>query len=343
MGIWNWNDAVAWRERRQNTSMWVLAVALISIPVIGRLLGVQLLAGAGVTAGRMVREAAALSVQSPTVYIGLWSASALVLAVTAWYREWTHQGLSTVLAGPVGRRHVAGTKWWTGWFVLQGAVLANVLVAVLMGAYDAGWWAVFDWWLSSAIGLSAVYTIGFLFAMWSGTARSATITSAFVVFGIHVWVRILVTALGGVFGDWTWLAGRIRAAVDVAVYLTVSEYLAQGAVFGNTGLKILLLAVAAVGLWLGVWTFERLPLERTGKAWFFRWIETVGLWMAGISLFVIAGSMGAAVFVYLGGGGTGHVPSTPARAGVFLVVGAVFVYLFRTLALWAARHKYAQS
>ncbi|HHY66802.1 MAG TPA: hypothetical protein GX517_06320, partial [Alicyclobacillus sp.] len=55
MGIWNWNDAVAWRERRQNTSMWVLAVALISIPVIGRLLGVQLLAGAGVTAARMVR------------------------------------------------------------------------------------------------------------------------------------------------------------------------------------------------------------------------------------------------------------------------------------------------
>lgn len=342
MEIWNWSSAVAWRERRQNGGMWMIATLAMTLPVLGRILAVQLLQAARAGIGDMTGVIVTMKlVQSPSDYMGMWNAAAWLFAVAAWYREWSYQGLPVVLAGPVGRRHVASSKWWIGWFLLQGVLLFNVLSSVLMGAYAAGWQVCVDWWLSSAAGLSAVYAVSFLFAMWSGTARSAFFTPIFVVFGIHVWFRLLGTLALAVFSDWNRMASVAGTFSQWGTVLSVSQYLAQGAVFGNIGLKVFLSVVAALGLWLAVFSFDRLPLERIGRAWFFRWMETAALWVAAITLFMLAGSVGSTAYMHLGLGG--HVPAISVRILSFVLIGGAAVSVMRAAALWAARRKYAQG
>ncbi|MBX6394482.1 MAG: hypothetical protein IRY98_01980 [Alicyclobacillaceae bacterium] len=341
MGIWSWHNAVAWRDWRQNGGIWLMAAIVMSIPLLVRIIAVELLQSVFLAPGH--RTVAVEMVREPS-YAPLWVGAATVFGVAAFWREWSHQGLPVVLAGPVGRRQVVMTKWGMGWLLLQGVLLLNVLVAVLLGAYEAGWSSCLFWWLSSAIGLSAAYALAFLAGMWTGTPRSAGLTAAFLVFGVHVWIQLMTTLVGRFFADclpasvmgnlWKW-----------SHYLSISQYMIRSDLFFNPGSRLVLLVATAVFLGLAVANFDRLPLERMGRAWMFRWAEKTAVWVGGITLFMIAGGVGSTVYLILRQIhlGISDLPPVPIRILVFAVAGGAAVCLVWALAKWSVRRRYAQG
>lgn len=345
MGIWNWHNAVAWRDWKQNAGMWFMAAGVMSFPVLVRIIAVGLLQSAFLAPGH--RTVAVELVRAPSSYALLWVVAAAIFGVAAFWREWSHQGLPAVLAGPVGRRQVVMTKWGMGWLLLQGVLLLNVLiavlVAVLLGEYEAGWSSYLYWWMSSAVGLSAVYALAFLAGLWTGTPRSTGWTAAFLIFGVHAWIQWMTTLVGRLFSDWL-PASAIESLRQWAAYLSVSQYMVRSDLFFNGGSRLMLLAATAVFLGLAVASFDSLPLERMGRAWMFRWAEKAAVAVGGITLFVFAGALGLVMFQLLWQLrlGFGELPPATVRVLLFVSIGGAAVYLAWSLAKWAVRRRYSQ-
>jgi hypothetical protein len=189
-----------------------------------------------------------------------------------------------------------------------------------------------------------VYALAFLAALWTGTPRSAGFTAAFLVFGVHAWIQLMTTLVGRLFPDGL-LASVLARLWQWSSYLSVSQYVVRSDLFFSAWSRWVLLAVTVVFLGLAVACFDRLPLERMGRAWMFRWAEKAALAMGGITLFIFAGAFGLAIFQWLWQLrlGLGELPPATVRVFTFVAAGGATVCLAWALAKWSVRRRYAQG
>jgi ABC-type transport system involved in multi-copper enzyme maturation permease subunit len=296
-----WNKAIAWKEWRQHKGkFWGFGVILSITPIINPvfLFIIKAVDKPHVNPDPIFNDPAAWSgsiaamLNSPSnSSMGIFAVLvALGLGALAVAQERSENTLEFLVATPLSRREIAGTKFLVGAGGLVCIMFVNflfitALALILPADYTIA--EAFGWFVRETAVLLALFGLGFLAAVVTGNLVASLLGALAVAFSPY-YIAVILCELLQTLG----IIPREYAAYDMLMnigrYMTLPQYISDYQNFvSHAALLVPALLLAALALFfLAAALFERNPLERGGQLLVFG--DTKRIIAAVSSLFVAA-------------------------------------------------------
>lgn len=338
-----WNNALAWKEWKQNSrKFWGVGVLMSMTPIITTIFFFIIKAfypdafapfpvsptDWSTMITRMVHGDGGTSSMGLLAILLALGLGALLIA-----QERPQQTLEFLAATPVGRRAVAGAKFLVGAGVIVGIMLVNLLFIITMAmllptAYTPG--AVWVWFAVTTAVLLAAFALGFLVAVVTGNLLASLIGTLVIAFCPELLMEILkelLVVLGVIGFSGSYLSTLGNLLSNLGVHLTLPFYI-QNYHYGQVSPWLVpgMLLVTMVFFVLAVYLFERNPLEMTGQALMFGNSRAILRVTVSLTVAVLA-----VIFVgfRLNRGTIGAVAALAVLIGTYAISSLVFLVVYK--------------